>query len=238
MTDQLGTEAATSPFQRAFKRPQAISKFTPKQLKIASAVGAALIVVASVYSFAPMLKTEIPSDVALISPKAPDVESNEESKLTSVSVDEKGNPIEAVSAASSAVSAMSLASAPITQQVITEPPPTEHELLKQTIATLERVESQMDKILVTLATNNQKMTDLDKKILKAGTGVSQPRKDRTDFSSLSIYDVSPSGVVVGDGSKKLVVHPGQKLPGGATFIGFDPTTRTLKTDVGDFMIPS
>ena len=61
-----------------------------------------------------------------------------------------------------------------------------------------------------------------------------------DYVTLSILEIKAESILIADVSKpnvKISVTPGAMLPGGATFIGFDPSSRLLKTDQGDFPIP-
>lgn len=58
-----------------------------------------------------------------------------------------------------------------------------------------------------------------------------------EFLALSVLDITAKGVVVSDSSKQYTVGPGAQLPGGATYIGFDPASRLMKTNRGDFLIP-
>lgn len=61
---------------------------------------------------------------------------------------------------------------------------------------------------------------------------------RREELSLPIYAISASGVLVSDQGKPRMVAPGDKLPGGMTFLNFDPVTRRMKTDQGVFDIPA
>ena len=65
-------------------------------------------------------------------------------------------------------------------------------------------------------------------------------KVQEEVVRVAVVDISPERVVVVDESKpgiRIRVSPGAELPGGATFIGFDPSTRLMKTDQGEFYIP-
>jgi len=64
-------------------------------------------------------------------------------------------------------------------------------------------------------------------------------KSSEDLVALSVLEVKPDRVLVASASNpmvKLAVKQGARLPGGALFIGYDPQTRLLKTDQGDFVI--
>lgn len=67
-----------------------------------------------------------------------------------------------------------------------------------------------------------------------------PRAEQgEDVVALSILDVSPDRVLVSSPTNpqvKVAVAQGARLPGGAVFIGFDPLTRLMKTDQGEFLI--
>lgn len=65
-------------------------------------------------------------------------------------------------------------------------------------------------------------------------------KVQEDHIRVAVLDINPDRVVVVDESRpdiRIRVSPGAELPGGATFIGFDPQTRLMKTDQGEFHIP-
>lgn len=61
---------------------------------------------------------------------------------------------------------------------------------------------------------------------------------RREELSLPIFAISPSGVLVSDKGKPRLVPPGDKLPGGMTFLNFDPVTRRMTTDQGEYVIPA
>lgn len=58
-----------------------------------------------------------------------------------------------------------------------------------------------------------------------------------DFVAVSVLDIGEEGVLVSDSVRKYKVRPGGQLPGGATYIGYDPATHLMKTNQGDFQIP-
>lgn len=61
---------------------------------------------------------------------------------------------------------------------------------------------------------------------------------RREELSLPVYAISPSGVLISDKGKPRLVPPGDKLPGGMTFLNFDPVTRRMTTDQGEYVIPA
>ena len=63
-------------------------------------------------------------------------------------------------------------------------------------------------------------------------------RSRSEEIELSIFAISPSGVLVSDKGKPRLVPPGDKLPGGMTFLNFDPVTRRMTTDQGEYVIPA
>jgi len=66
-------------------------------------------------------------------------------------------------------------------------------------------------------------------------------KVQDEVVRVAVVDITPERVVVVDESMpgvRIRVSPGAELPGGATFIGFDQVTRLMKTDQGEFYIPS
>lgn len=60
---------------------------------------------------------------------------------------------------------------------------------------------------------------------------------RRDELAVPIFAISGAGVLVSDNGKPRFVPPGEKLPGGLTFLSFDTSTRRMKTDQGEFDIP-
>ena len=96
--------------------------------------------------------------------------------------------------------------------------------------------------LLEIAQNEKKNTDAVAKLRADLRRVSQPvpppkAKLADEAFLLSIFEISPSGVVVSDNGKRVTVPPGGRLPGGLIFISFDPATRKMKTDQGEFNIP-
>lgn len=70
------------------------------------------------------------------------------------------------------------------------------------------------------------------------TGKSIVVKSKADeFLALSVLEISANAIVVSDASNQYTIRPGAQLPGGATYIGFDPASRLMKTNRGDFLIP-
>ena len=72
----------------------------------------------------------------------------------------------------------------------------------------------------------------------AGNDKAPVSRARSDEFALPIFAISPTGVLVSDKGKPRLVPPGDKLPGGMTFLNFDPVTRRMKTDQGEFDIPA
>jgi hypothetical protein len=64
-----------------------------------------------------------------------------------------------------------------------------------------------------------------------------PRAAPQSMIALNVIDVTPLRVVVTDGKERHVVRIGERLPGGAVFMGYDEQTRDLKTDRGMIQIP-
>lgn len=75
----------------------------------------------------------------------------------------------------------------------------------------------------------------------------QPAKTKTiikkaiedEFINLSILDVDENHAVITESNRPnttISVLAGSMLPGGATFLGFDPINRMMKTDQGEFYI--
>lgn len=65
------------------------------------------------------------------------------------------------------------------------------------------------------------------------------QSEQEEVVALSVLEVTQERVVVVDRAKpdvKFAVAQGARLPGGAVFIGYDPNTRLLRTDQGDFLI--
>lgn len=110
-------------------------------------------------------------------------------------------------------------------------------LLEQINEKLDRIENGVGKsndMLVGLRGVTDKISAMVSKV----TSVGSSKPVRQDYAAVSILDISPSGVVISDAGKKSLVKPGEKMPGGTTFIGFDPVSRIMKTDRGDFQIPA
>lgn len=66
-------------------------------------------------------------------------------------------------------------------------------------------------------------------------------KVQDDVVRVAVLEITPERVVVVDESRpgiRIRVFPGSELPGGSMFIGFDPATRLMKTDQGEFFIPA
>jgi hypothetical protein len=57
-----------------------------------------------------------------------------------------------------------------------------------------------------------------------------------EVTEMKVTKISPDSVDVMIGPKKYTVASGGKLPGGATYIGFDVAKSTMRTDRGDFVI--
>lgn len=55
--------------------------------------------------------------------------------------------------------------------------------------------------------------------------------------ALSILDVTAQAVVVSDGKARQTVRVGERLPGGAVFMGYDAETKQMRTDRGVIQIP-
>jgi hypothetical protein len=110
-------------------------------------------------------------------------------------------------------------------------------LLEQINEKLDRIENGVGKsndMLVGLRGVTDKISTMVSKV----TSIGSSKPVRQDYAAVSILDISPSGVVISDAGKKSLVKPGEKMPGGTTFIGFDPVSRIMKTDRGDFQIPA
>ena len=119
-----------------------------------------------------------------------------------------------------------------------ERPLSDRQLLESMQVSLETLNAKV----LEVAQNERKNTDAVTKLrsdLKRVSNSAQPPKVKLPDEAflLSIFDISASGVVVSDNGKRVTVLPGGKLPGGLIFIGFDPATRKMKTDQGEFSIP-
>ena len=119
-----------------------------------------------------------------------------------------------------------------------ERPLSDRQLLESMQVSLEALNAK----LLEVAQNEKKNTDAVAKLRADLRRVSQPvtptkGKLPDEAFLLSIFEISASGVVVSDNGKRVTVLPGGKLPGGLIFIGFDPATRKMKTDQGEFNIP-
>jgi hypothetical protein len=61
---------------------------------------------------------------------------------------------------------------------------------------------------------------------------------KSDLIAITVVEVSPTLLTLMSEGKKVTLRIGEKMPGGAVFLGFDQTARKLRTDQGDFAIPS
>jgi hypothetical protein len=61
---------------------------------------------------------------------------------------------------------------------------------------------------------------------------------RSEMIAVTVVEVSPTVLTLVSEGKKVTLRIGEKMPGGAVFLGFDQGARKLKTDQGDFTIPS
>jgi septal ring factor EnvC (AmiA/AmiB activator) len=87
--------------------------------------------------------------------------------------------------------------------------------------------------------NRAKAASAKAQQLKAAAVETVPlARSRSEEIELSIFAISPTGVLVSDKGKPRLVPPGDKLPGGMTFLNFDPVTRRMKTDQGEYVIPA
>jgi hypothetical protein len=77
------------------------------------------------------------------------------------------------------------------------------------------------------------------KMARAAAAASKAQSTpKDDMLALNVLSIGSQGVVVSDASsREFKVSPGGRLPGGATFIGFDASRRLMLTDRGDFQIP-
>ena len=111
--------------------------------------------------------------------------------------------------------------------------------LKDELATLERSLADAKQQVLDLEDAAKRPTaTLVSKVKKRAKPAPKPVAE-DEFVSLAILDIGADGVVVSEPSRpgsKIIVRPGALLPGGATFIGFDPEARLMKTDQGDFFI--
>jgi hypothetical protein len=111
-------------------------------------------------------------------------------------------------------------------------------VIEKIMAGLDDISLKMDQILLDLAASKKAKETVKPVIKKASVRKSTHAQAQDEFVTVYVYEATAAGVVVGDKGKKRMVHPGEKLPGGITFLKFDATTRMMKTDHGDFLIPS
>lgn len=103
--------------------------------------------------------------------------------------------------------------------------------------TLENLVTMVDALTLKVA----ELGKINSKNTKAAPAAAETvplARSRSEEIELSIFAISPSGVLVSDKGKPRLVPPGDKLPGGMTFLNFDPVTRRMTTDQGEYVIPA
>lgn len=81
------------------------------------------------------------------------------------------------------------------------------------------------------------IADLQKQVNAQGIRLRAVTADkREEVTDMKVTQISTSSVDVMVGLKKYTVASGGKLPGGATYIGFDVAKSMMRTDRGDFQI--
>ena len=91
---------------------------------------------------------------------------------------------------------------------------------------------EIDRLSEELRTSKAKLASLAKK--PRGSPVQDNASE--EVVAMTILDISTKAVVVVALNQKYTVLPGSLLPGGATFIGYNPSRRLMVTDHGDFPI--
>jgi hypothetical protein len=94
----------------------------------------------------------------------------------------------------------------------------------------------VDQLTEELASTKAIVIALRKKTKPAPVAAAEPEQRPDDLLALTVVEINPKTVVVSDSTKQYSVGLGASLPGGATFIGYDPVSRLMKTDRGDFLI--
>ena len=92
-------------------------------------------------------------------------------------------------------------------------------------------------MLKALAANKAGEKEGEKTGDKAGDKAAAKTARREELA-LPIFAISATGVLISDKGKPRLVPPGDKLPGGMTFLNFDPVTRRMTTDQGEYVIPA
>ncbi len=120
---------------------------------------------------------------------------------------------------------------------------TQIQLLKKRLAHAEEGAEKTSVELAELAKQVQEAQEIQKqqtrKIAQLNRVRTSKETQEEEVVALSVLDVSPERVIVSTPAApqvKVAVTTGAKLPGGAVFIGFDPKTRLMKTDRGEFLI--
>lgn len=96
--------------------------------------------------------------------------------------------------------------------------------------------AQVEQLTIELQASKDLVVALKKQLHGAPRKVATPQPTPEEFFALTILEINRNAVVVSESGKQSTVEPGALLPGGATFIGFDASSRLMKTDRGDFLI--
>lgn len=199
-----------------------VNKFTKEMI----AAGALIILGVGSYMAYPVLT----------SPSAPPI--NLVSRAAAAST-----PAVAASAPSAAASAPGTGDVILTTdaEVVVEPA-----TLVEAKDQLSKMREKVARLTQELEQSKQQVTDLEQMSeaksapkhtpkTKAKSAPQPPVED--EYVTLAVLDISVQGVVVSDSVSQYTITPGAQLPGGAIYIGFDATSRVMKTDQGDFVIP-
>lgn len=137
--------------------------------------------------------------------------------------------------ASAPVAAASAPAVAVSAPVAVVAPPAE------TVVAIDDLTKRVDNMQTQVDGVNKVIADLQKQVnaqairLRAVT-TDKAADKKEEVTEMKVTQISPNSVDVMVGLKKYTVASGGKLPGGATYIGFDVAKSTMRTDRGDFVI--
>jgi hypothetical protein len=137
--------------------------------------------------------------------------------------------------ASAPVAAASAPALGASAPVALVPPPAE------TTVAIDELSKRVDGMQTQVDGVNKVIADLQKQVnaqaIRLRAVTTGKTADKTEeVTEMKVTQISQNSVDVMVGLKKYTVASGGKLPGGATYIGFDVAKSTMRTDRGDFII--
>ena len=105
----------------------------------------------------------------------------------------------------------------------------------------EEVLNKVGEVLEAMKELKEEVKTLRAQVRRADAGSSKPKAEpmaKSEMIAVTVVEVSPTALILMTDGRKVTLRIGEKMPGGAVFLGFDQSARKLKTDQGDFTIPS